>query len=210
MAYLTSALASHALFEKEGWADGQDLVSTVARVKFWLANKDLDLAAREVNSLTGECSLGYLAYQGSFLTRRLALFRAVCAGWPKALAADWLKQARQHLEVKQALDVSSGADPCSPVLSLTCCARTRTDCGARGDGREPQGDLRVRRPGLSSPHPVLSTYRPICATYGGGGGRSAKASNGSGGRGRSVDVLCAVTPGLGREEAGSSSLLAQT
>jgi hypothetical protein len=24
---------------------------------------------------------------------------------PKALAADWLKQARQHLEVKQALDV---------------------------------------------------------------------------------------------------------
>ncbi|POY72483.1 hypothetical protein BMF94_4309 [Rhodotorula taiwanensis] len=79
VAYLTSALASHALFEKEGWADGQDLVSTVARVKFWLANKDLDLAAREVNSLTG---------------------------WPKALAADWLKQARQHLEVKQALDVA--------------------------------------------------------------------------------------------------------
>ncbi|GAA5976647.1 hypothetical protein JCM10908_005581 [Rhodotorula pacifica] len=79
VAYLTSALASHALFEKEGWADGQDLVSTVARVKFWLANKDLDLAAREVNTLTG---------------------------WPKALAADWLKQARQHLEVKQALDIA--------------------------------------------------------------------------------------------------------
>ncbi|KAG0665036.1 Formation of crista junctions protein 1 [Rhodotorula mucilaginosa] len=79
LAYLTSALASHALFEKEGWADGKDLVSTVARVKFWLANKDLDLAAREVNTLTG---------------------------WPKALAADWLKQARQHLEVKQALDVA--------------------------------------------------------------------------------------------------------
>ena len=54
LAYLTSALASHALFEKEGWADGKDLVSTVARVKFWLANKDLDLAAREVNTLTGE------------------------------------------------------------------------------------------------------------------------------------------------------------
>ncbi|GAA5865295.1 hypothetical protein JCM3774_004929 [Rhodotorula dairenensis] len=79
VAYLTSALASHALFEKEGWADGHDLVSTVARVKFWLANKDLDLAAREVNTLTG---------------------------WPKALAADWLKQARQHLEVKQALDIA--------------------------------------------------------------------------------------------------------
>ena len=54
MAYLTSALASHAWFATEGWADGKDLISTVARVKFWLANKDLDLAAREVNTLTGE------------------------------------------------------------------------------------------------------------------------------------------------------------
>lgn len=40
------------------------------------------------------------------MTRGFALFRAVCAGWPKALAADWLKQARQHLEVKQALDIA--------------------------------------------------------------------------------------------------------
>ncbi|BGP14387.1 hypothetical protein JCM10213_004511 [Rhodosporidiobolus nylandii] len=77
--YVTSYVASHALFEKQGWADGEDVVSTIARAKFWLANKDLDLATREVNSLTG---------------------------WPKALAADWLKQARQHLEVKQALEVA--------------------------------------------------------------------------------------------------------
>ncbi|GAA5983103.1 hypothetical protein JCM11641_004913 [Rhodosporidiobolus odoratus] len=77
--YLTSYVASHALFEKQGWADGEDVVSTVARAKFWLANKDLDLATREVNSLKG---------------------------WPKALAADWLKQARSHLEVKQALEVA--------------------------------------------------------------------------------------------------------
>ncbi|BGP46464.1 MICOS complex subunit mic60 [Rhodotorula kratochvilovae] len=79
LAYATSVVGSHALFEKEGWADGEDVVSTVARVKFWLANKDLDLAAREANSLTG---------------------------WPKALAADWLRQARSHLEVKQALEVA--------------------------------------------------------------------------------------------------------
>ncbi|GAA5914624.1 hypothetical protein JCM5296_001109 [Sporobolomyces johnsonii] len=79
MAYLTSVVMSHMLFEKEGWADGDDVVSTVARARFWLANKDLDLATREVNSLKG---------------------------WPKALAADWLKQARNHLEVKQALEIA--------------------------------------------------------------------------------------------------------
>ncbi|GAA6017810.1 hypothetical protein JCM11491_004629 [Sporobolomyces phaffii] len=79
VSYLTSYVASHALFEKEGWADGDDVVSTIARAKFWLANKDLDLAAREVNSLKG---------------------------WPKALASDWLKAARNHLEVKLALEVA--------------------------------------------------------------------------------------------------------
>ncbi|GAA5887389.1 hypothetical protein JCM6882_002514 [Rhodosporidiobolus microsporus] len=79
LAYLTSYAASFALFEKDGWADGKDVVSTIARAKFWLANKDLDLAAREVNSLQG---------------------------WPKALAADWLNQARNHLEVKQALEIA--------------------------------------------------------------------------------------------------------
>lgn len=79
LSYLTSYVASHALFEKEGWADGEDVVSTIARAKFWLANKDLDLAVREVNSLKG---------------------------WPKALAKDWLKAARNHLEVKLALEVA--------------------------------------------------------------------------------------------------------
>ncbi|GAA5961791.1 hypothetical protein JCM3765_004074 [Sporobolomyces pararoseus] len=79
LAYLSSYVASHAMFEKEGWADGEDVISTIARTKFWLANKDLDLAAREVNSLKG---------------------------WPKALASDWLKAARNHLEVKLALEVA--------------------------------------------------------------------------------------------------------
>jgi len=58
---LTSYVASHALFEKEGWADGEDVVSTIARAKFWLANKDLDLAVREVNSLKGTHNLSLLS-----------------------------------------------------------------------------------------------------------------------------------------------------
>jgi mitofilin len=28
------------------------------------------------------------------------------SGWPKALASDWLQQARRHLEVKQALEIA--------------------------------------------------------------------------------------------------------
>ncbi|KAM0754543.1 hypothetical protein T439DRAFT_331564 [Meredithblackwellia eburnea MCA 4105] len=82
LAYLTSYVASSFLFQKEGWAEGEDVVSTIARANFYLANKDLDLATREVNSLKG---------------------------WPKALAKDWLKQARSHLEVKLALEIAEGA-----------------------------------------------------------------------------------------------------
>lgn len=78
-AYLSSYVASSLLFEKEGWAEGDDVVSVVARAKFWLEAKDLDKAAREVNQLQG---------------------------WPKALSKDWLNQARSHLEVKQALEVA--------------------------------------------------------------------------------------------------------
>lgn len=77
VAYLTSVVGSHALFEKEGWADGEDVVSTVARVKFWLANKDLDLAAREANSLSG-ASLSPSSpaeWKVTTLTRRVARAR---------------------------------------------------------------------------------------------------------------------------------------
>lgn len=76
---MTSWLASNFLFQKEGWAEGEDVVSIVARASYWLENKDLDLAAREVNSLKG---------------------------WPKTLAEDWLEAARRHLEVRFALEVS--------------------------------------------------------------------------------------------------------
>lgn len=78
-AYLSSYVASSLLFEKDGWAEGDDVVSVVARANFWLQAKDLDKAAREVNQLEG---------------------------WPKALSKDWLNQARRHLEVQQALEVA--------------------------------------------------------------------------------------------------------
>ncbi|KAK4695114.1 MICOS complex subunit MIC60, partial [Phenoliferia sp. Uapishka_3] len=81
LAYLTSYVASSFLFQKQGWAEGDDVVSTIARANFWLANKDLDLAAREINQLKG---------------------------WPKALASDWLNAARRHLEVRLALEIAEG------------------------------------------------------------------------------------------------------
>lgn len=103
LAYLSSYVASHAMFEKDGWADGDDVISTIARAKFWLANKDLDLAAREVNSLKGALSLSLFCAQ-----RRQGCSHTTpvkSTGWPKALASDWLKAARNHLEVKLALEV---------------------------------------------------------------------------------------------------------
>ena len=119
-AYLTSVLLSNVMFEKKGWSEGDDVISTVGRARFWLENKDLDMAAREVNSLKGGSSLftfvlhllrsvfalplpvPFLPFPGSPRLTRISLARA---GWPKALASDWLKQARSHLEVKQALEV---------------------------------------------------------------------------------------------------------
>ncbi|KAL8286452.1 hypothetical protein RQP46_004469 [Phenoliferia psychrophenolica] len=91
LAYLTSYVASSFLFQKEGWAEGDDVVSTIARANFWLANKDLDLAAREINQLKG---------------------------WPKALASDWLNSARRHLEVKLALEVAEGQATAETLKAL--------------------------------------------------------------------------------------------
>ncbi|KAI5481551.1 mitochondrial inner membrane protein Mitofilin [Pseudohyphozyma bogoriensis] len=91
LSYLTSYVGSAFLFQKEGWAEGDDVVSTIARANFWLANKDLDLAAREINALKG---------------------------WPKALASDWLSQARRHLEVKQALDIAEGEATAESLKSI--------------------------------------------------------------------------------------------
>jgi mitofilin len=101
LAYLSSIVASTFLFQKEGWAEGDDVVSTIARANFWLEIKDLDQAVREVNSLKGSLPVP--------LIRLVPIAHRNIAGWPKALASDWLNQARRHLEVKQALEVAEGA-----------------------------------------------------------------------------------------------------
>ncbi|KAL1411373.1 MICOS complex subunit mic60 [Vanrija albida] len=79
--HLASATLSKILFRpKAGLVDGDDVAAVLARAEWALQAKDLDAAAREVNSLRG---------------------------WPKQLAADWLREARRRLEVQQALDIVS-------------------------------------------------------------------------------------------------------
>ncbi|KIO08982.1 hypothetical protein M404DRAFT_132411, partial [Pisolithus tinctorius Marx 270] len=77
-----SHLASHLLtsftFRKHGLTPGNDVLSVLARAEYYLNDKDLDSAARELNQLTGTA---------------------------KELLHDWLEAARRRLEVQQALEV---------------------------------------------------------------------------------------------------------
>lgn len=77
-----SHLASHVLstfrFKRQGLVEGSDVLSVIARAEYYLNEKDLDSAARELNQLEGT---------------------------PKLLLHDWLEAARRRLEVEQALDV---------------------------------------------------------------------------------------------------------
>ncbi|OMJ23238.1 MICOS complex subunit MIC60 [Smittium culicis] len=76
--HMSSAVLSKVMFNKHGLVDGNDVEAVLARAEFFLKERDLDLAAREVNQLSG---------------------------WPKALAEDWLAAARNRLEVEQLLQV---------------------------------------------------------------------------------------------------------
>ncbi|CEH12837.1 mitochondrial inner membrane protein [Ceraceosorus bombacis] len=73
-----SAVFAPLLFTRKGYVEGDDTPSTLARAQYWLDRRDLDAAAREVNSLKG---------------------------WPKILAGDWLDAARARLEAQQALEI---------------------------------------------------------------------------------------------------------
>jgi hypothetical protein len=56
------------------------------------------------------------------------------AGWPKKLASDWLKEARNHLEVKQALEVRLPlflCPFCLPLLTSTHPSPYRSLSGKR-------------------------------------------------------------------------------
>ncbi|WVQ79663.1 hypothetical protein IAT38_001763 [Cryptococcus sp. DSM 104549] len=79
LSHIASASLSKVMFRPQaGRVSGDSVGAVLARAEYCLAEKDLDGAAREVNSLTG---------------------------WPAKLASDWLQQARRKLEVQQALEV---------------------------------------------------------------------------------------------------------
>ncbi|GJE94576.1 hypothetical protein PsYK624_107460 [Phanerochaete sordida] len=77
-----SHLASHFLssftFKRQGLVPGDDVLSVLARAEYYMNEKDLDAAARELNQLKGTA---------------------------KVLLSDWLNAARRRLEVQQALEV---------------------------------------------------------------------------------------------------------
>ncbi|KAK0236062.1 mitochondrial inner membrane protein Mitofilin [Armillaria nabsnona] len=79
---LLSHIASHLLssfrFKRHGLVSGDDVLSVLARAEYYLNEKDLDNATRELNQLKGTAQV---------------------------LLSDWLEAARRRLEVQQALEV---------------------------------------------------------------------------------------------------------
>lgn len=89
--HVASLVLSKVMFKKSGLPVGEDVESVLTRTEVLLEEGNLDLAAREMNSLTG---------------------------WAKTLSRDWLGEVRKVLEVQQALDVSTATPPI--FLSLRC------------------------------------------------------------------------------------------
>lgn len=52
VAYWTSYALSPLLFSKQGWSEGNDVMSILGRAEYYLSRKDLDGATRQVNQLT--------------------------------------------------------------------------------------------------------------------------------------------------------------
>ena len=80
ISYLTSRALSTFRFQRQGLVSGNDALSVIARAEYYLNEKNLDSATRELNQLTGPA---------------------------KTLLHDWLDAARKRLEVEQALEVCS-------------------------------------------------------------------------------------------------------
>ncbi|TRM61805.1 mitochondrial inner membrane protein Mitofilin [Schizophyllum amplum] len=81
LTFLGSRIFSALMFDKRGGKTpvaGDDVLSTLKRAEWYLAEKDLDSAAREVNQLRGPAAM---------------------------LVEDWLQAARRRLEVEQALSI---------------------------------------------------------------------------------------------------------
>lgn len=81
--HAASFILSKVMFKKQGQPQGSDVESVLTRTETLLEEGDLDNAAREMNTLQG---------------------------WSAVLAKDWLQDCRKVLEVRQALEVSSGSD----------------------------------------------------------------------------------------------------
>ncbi|KIJ67025.1 hypothetical protein HYDPIDRAFT_174295 [Hydnomerulius pinastri MD-312] len=78
LSHLASHLLSSFRFQRHGLTPGSDVLSTLSRAEYYMNEKDLDSATRELNQLTGTA---------------------------KELLHDWLEAARRRLEVQQALEV---------------------------------------------------------------------------------------------------------
>jgi mitofilin len=80
ISHAVSTAMSKLLVRKQGYVPGDDAEAVLARTEYLLSKNDLDNATREINQLRG---------------------------WPKTLARDWIKAARQRLEMLQVLEVST-------------------------------------------------------------------------------------------------------
>jgi len=82
--HAASAVLSRFMFQKKsdrGLPEGEDVEAIIARAEMLLEEGDLDAAAREMNGLRG---------------------------WAGVLSRDWVGECRRVLEVRQAVEVSSG------------------------------------------------------------------------------------------------------
>lgn len=84
LSYLASSLLSTFRFQRRGLVEGDDVLSVLSRAEYYMNEKDLDSAARELNQLKGPARL---------------------------LLIDWLDAARKRLEVLQAIEVCKVLSP---------------------------------------------------------------------------------------------------
>ncbi len=78
LSHLAATALSSLQFRRRGLVEGNDVLSVVARAEYYLNEKNLDAAARELNQLQGPAEV---------------------------LLSDWLDAVRRRLEVEQALEV---------------------------------------------------------------------------------------------------------
>ncbi|KAF8905078.1 mitochondrial inner membrane protein Mitofilin [Gymnopilus junonius] len=77
LSYIASRALSSLRFKRQGLVPGDDVLSVLARAEYYLNEKNLDFATRELNQLKGPA---------------------------KVLLHDWLEAARRRLEVQQVLE----------------------------------------------------------------------------------------------------------